>query len=58
MDETERDEQPAENSIDIIAAALVEKFGDEAIRVARQQVEAASGDTRETWAGVVAELSR
>jgi hypothetical protein len=58
MDETERGEQPVENSIDIIAAALVEKFGDDAIRIAQQQAEAASGDTRDTWAGVVAELSR
>jgi hypothetical protein len=57
--EREQDQPAAENSVDIIAAALVEKFGaTDALTIAERQLETASGDTRETWFGVVAELSR
>ena len=42
--------------VEVMAYGLVEKFGDRATRVARRQLEGASGDTLLVWAAIVSRV--
>jgi hypothetical protein len=47
----------ASNSIDVIVAAFLQKFGDQAAEVAARQVMQATAETLDVWLTIAAKLS-
>ena len=57
MGSDESDNELERDSVSIIAEALAEKFGLDAIYVAERQLAAASPDSRDAWNAIVSRLS-
>jgi len=46
------------DTVGIVATTLAEKFGESALHVAEQQIEAAEPDSRDKWTEIVNHLAR